>query len=705
MANGKEVHAVKLAELGFHVFPIAPDQKAPPVKDWQKWATRDPAHIVRHWPHPNANIGISTSHGLLVVDVDPAKGGNESLLALELAGHELPPTRTQTTARKGRHLIYSVPQAVKQGADVLGKGLDIRSNGGYIVAAGSTTADGAYAMDETPIAPAPAWLIAKCGAPRAKTTVDYVIERATQYLKTDAPLAVEGTAGDQTTYQVAARVKDFGVLQPVAIALMLEHWNDRCTPPWAPDELDTKVANAYRYGNDAPGIADPSTDFKPVVGEVAPGAALHPFAKLNQEYAFILAGGTGSILWETTDQRGRYCFHLLNKEVFKDKLASHKIRFDDKLKPLTTAWLESEERRSYDGLIFEPGRDMGPRWYNMWRGYATTPADSATHPMVERWKEHLLHNICGGVEPLAQWLTGWLAHLIQRPYEKPLVAIVFKGSKGVGKNAMIERVGHLLGPHALVTSRRRYLVSNFTMHLQKCLLFVLDEAFWSGDKEAEGVVKDLITGSEHLIEPKGKESYTVRNLTRIVVIGNEDWLVPASYDERRWAVFNVGDGRKQDKLYFEEMRHGLDNQGGNAHLLRYLLDFDLASVDINAAPDTDELANQKHASLDPFPRWWHNCLREGRLLGGDFEANWPREVGSERFRQAFQRYARENGMGRYLPDDRSMGHSMKKFVPSVTRGRMSKQADGSQPYTYKLPELDKARAEWGRYIGHEVSWE
>jgi hypothetical protein len=46
-------------------------------------------------------------------------------------------------------------------------------------------------------------------------------------------------------------------------------------------------------------------------------------------------------------------------------------------------------------------------------------------------------------------------------------------------------------------------------------MFALDEAFWSGDKQAEGTLKDLITGRDHVIEHKGKEPYTVANKTRV----------------------------------------------------------------------------------------------------------------------------------------------------------------------------------------------
>src|SRR3990172_5586745 len=108
-------HALALAARGFHVFPLAPGQKAPPlIKDFPNIATRIPGQI-RHWwsQWPTANIGISTTHfkddaALLVVDVDQKgeKDGTTELLRLELEGWELPDTYTQYTISGGRHLVY-----------------------------------------------------------------------------------------------------------------------------------------------------------------------------------------------------------------------------------------------------------------------------------------------------------------------------------------------------------------------------------------------------------------------------------------------------------------------------------------------------------------------------------------------------------------------------------------------------------------------
>jgi hypothetical protein len=264
----------------------------------------------------------------------------------------------------------------------------------------------------------------------------------------------------------------------------------------------------------------------------------------------------------------------------------------------------------------------------------------------------------------------------------------------------VERVGHLFGGHFLLTSNRRYLLGNFNGHLENCILFVLDEAFWSGDKQAAGTLKDLITGQHHVIEHKGKEPYTVDNRTRVAIIGNEDWIVPASHDERRFAVFDVGDGRKQDRAFFRQMREGMD-RGGYRLLLRYLQNFSLEGIDLDAAPATAALADQKHATLEPIQGWWLECLTAGTILGGDFSGGWPEQVECVRFREAFYRYSRGRSVRSRLPGDRDIGVQIKQCVDAVHK----KVRVGAEfPWFYLFPPLDKARDQWDKYIGHSVDW-
>ena len=175
--------------------------------------------------------------------------------------------------------------------------------------------------------------------------------------------------------------------------------------------------------------------------------------------------------------------------------------------------------------MFAPQQDFGPRWYNLWRGFTVQPAHTGTGIAKtgrDLWLEHIRRNVCSDDPNQFDWFMGYVAHMVQRPSAKPLTSIVMRGGKGVGKNAALWPLQEILGKHGLLVSDKRYLTGNFNSHLENCLLLVLDEAFWSGEKQTEGILKHLITGDKHVIERKGVEPYAVDNLTRVVILGNGD---------------------------------------------------------------------------------------------------------------------------------------------------------------------------------------
>lgn len=740
-------HAIALAGAGFHVFPLAPGSKLPIIDDFPHRATDDAEQIRRWWTCPVMgieqpyNIGISTTrHGdgqaLLVIDVDNKKGrkGDETLLALDISGNDLPTTLEQRTPTGGRHLVYLAPHPCKQGAGVLGEGLDIRSRGGFIVGAGSAVAAGEYGIAvDAPLAPAPQWLIDRCGhdvsrGPASRDGLgnhhhdgrsadrERAERRAAHYLAHEAPASEPGEHND-AAYRVAARCKDLGVVEPDCLALLIEHWLPRCEGAlWSDEALTAVIANAYRYGQVPEGALAPEVQFAPAADpppDAVADAGLHPFDRLNEEFAFVIAGGGHHVLWETRNAAGDFTLEHLAESSFHRKFASWKMTLGDgETAPVTKLWMGSAERRSFDGICFRPGQPAPKQFYNLWRGFAWAPLAKGEQPSKEAqasldaFLEHARENVAGGDEWLMRWLIGYFAHLVQRPWEKPLVALVFKGAKGVGKNALIERVGALLGDHFMLASNRRYLVGNFNGHMENLLLFALDEAFWSGDKQAEGTLKDLVTGKWQIIEHKNEKPYRVENCLRVAVLGNEDWLVPASHDERRFAVYLVGDRRKQDRAFFQAMREGME-RGGYRLLLRFLLDYDLTGIDVNEAPATAALLEQKQHSLEPFHQWWLECLTDGRLVEVDF-SGWPAVIEKDRMREGFSRYFRRRNIRSRFPTDVQIGKQLKQALPALDGSAKLKSTVGdvdSWTNAYKFPDLATARAAWDRFMGHAGEWQ
>lgn len=718
--------ALELARAGYFVFPLLPGKKTPAIPGFPSRASRDEKVISDWWTDPvmggeqGYNIGISTTvfgegQRLLVLDVDKKGGrdGGKSLEALLLEEGPLPVTARVRTPTGGEHFIFTAGTDCRQTAGELGVGLDTRGRGGYIVAAGSEVGGVAYEWltDTRDPKPAPLWLVERLahpteteadaqtavGEPTAPVDIKVAVARAVQMLET-ATVVPEGYR-NHSGYAMAAKLKDLGVPQETCAELMSSHW--KCEPPLGSAELVSLVRSVFLYGQLEAGVDAPERQFTPVPPAAENNDGEHPFDILNRNFAFVSTDEEGGVVWETTDAEGRDEVRHLTLSAFHKLFAPKTLTVGKKTQSLTEAWMKSDRRRAYDGFCFRPEQDTPPRFYNLWRGFSVKPAPGP-HPAVDLFLEHLLKNVCQDDAPLFNWLVDFFAHLIQRPWDKPRVALVFSGGKGVGKSVILQIVGSLLGSHFAAVANRRYLTSNFNSHLESCLLLGLEEAFWSGDKSAEGSLKDLITGTTHVIEQKGRAPYVVANCTRVVILGNEAWLAPASHDERRFAVFGVGEARKNDFQFFGSMLSGM-RSGGSGHLLHYLQSRQITS-DINKAPHTEQLLEQKEESLPPVGAWWLECLIEGRLVGSGTPGAWQEEVLSSVFRDAYHRHARDLNYRSWFPDASRFGRQLKNHIP-LWGGRVIRRLPtGGVVSVYKLGTLSECRAAWDAKLGGVRKW-
>ncbi|BCL23016.1 bifunctional DNA primase/polymerase [Streptomyces tuirus] len=182
--------ALQAAARGWYVHPLRPGAKGSALHGertcphtgecagghvkWEQRATTDPDRIRQAWAAGAFNVGIATGpSGLVVVDLDVPKeksgkgssgapDGATSFAALcERAGQPIPLTYTVRTPSGGLHLYYGMPSDVRlfNTARTVAPNVDTRAWGGNIVAAGSTTSQGAYeVINGAPVATLPAWL-------------------------------------------------------------------------------------------------------------------------------------------------------------------------------------------------------------------------------------------------------------------------------------------------------------------------------------------------------------------------------------------------------------------------------------------------------------------------------------------------------------------------------------------------------------------
>ena len=162
-------HARDYAAIGWPVFPCKPHSKAPATRNGFKAATVDPDRIRAWWAdRPDRNLAIATGEraGLVVLDVDPRHAGDAMLDRLLAEHGELPRTVRAETGGGGYHLLFRHPGGfVKSRSNALGRGIDVKADGGYIIAPPSVHPGGGVyrwtiAPTDSDVAEAPSWLLA-----------------------------------------------------------------------------------------------------------------------------------------------------------------------------------------------------------------------------------------------------------------------------------------------------------------------------------------------------------------------------------------------------------------------------------------------------------------------------------------------------------------------------------------------------------------
>lgn len=481
---------------------------------------------------------------------------------------------------------------------------------------------------------------------------------------------------------------------------------------WTPDQTKEWMARAVRAAI-ARGPAVPPDPSAPAEQMEAPfdapgdsvplGAGAEAnyagkdfISQINAKHAVTLVGSRALIMSETVNQWGNPTVKFMAVDAFRAIYANqHQIIGSDNA-PVAKLWLAHPLRRTYpEGVCFAP-QGAPPGYFNLWRGYAVTPNKTGDFSI---FLDHMRTNVADGNEADFNWIMGFFADIIQRPQRKPGTSLVLRGKQGSGKSIVGEVMGVLLGVHHTKITQAKHLTGSFNAHMEACLLLQADEGFWAGDHAAEGVLKDLVTGERQLIERKGIDAVAFTNLLRLLVTSNNDWVVPAGFEERRFAVFDVKDYAMQNTDYFGAMIAQLE-AGGYGALLNYLQEFDLTKVNIRKIPDTAALGDQKVFSLSPEQRWWREILMRGYWRE---DKAWTSDNECTQLWINYIKFCEHIGVRNRLPDSQ-LGKKLREMCPALARTRIP-LGNGARPYHYIFPTLEECRAAFDELIGITPKWE
>ncbi len=236
---------------GWSVVPIRPGGKHPLLR-WEVFQARLPTEAeVREWygRWPEAGVGVVTGRvsGLVVVDVDSAHGGEASLAGLLARYGPLPETAEAATGGGGRHLYFRHPGNELRSRIGMRPGLDLRGDGGLVVAPPSRHPSGrryawraGRAPDDVAMAELPSWLhdLARGRTPRGGHPLSYW-----------RGIVRDGVGEGERNNAVASLTGHLlwhGV-DPDVITELLLCWNAvRCRPPLGEEEVVSTVDSIRR---------------------------------------------------------------------------------------------------------------------------------------------------------------------------------------------------------------------------------------------------------------------------------------------------------------------------------------------------------------------------------------------------------------------------------------------------------------------------
>lgn len=375
-------------------------------------------------------------------------------------------------------------------------------------------------------------------------------------------------------------------------------------------------------------------------------------------------------------------------------------------KPLGEVWLRWANRRQHHSLVFAPGEgeEVGDQ-LNLWRGFGVVPkaGDWA------RMRGHVRNILAGGDGVAADYILRWAAFAVQNPALPAEVALVFRGKKGTGKGLFARALGHMFGQHGLHIGGGRLLTGRFNLHLRDCCLLFADEVEWRGDREAEAAPKVMITEPSLQIEGKGTNSFASPNHLHIVMASNEDWVVPASIDERRFAAFAVSDEAQGNADYFTALVSEMEG-GGLGAMLHDLLAMDLSGWHPRwNIPQTGELMAQKVASLTGAAAVAHDMLMRGEtpLVERD-DGRWPTLHDGAAVFIPTGDLASWAVSRRLLAEARPglaerLGHELRRAAGDGADSKRE-SVQGRQVRGWWLPALPEARRNWAQSRGLSVEW-
>ena len=270
------------------------------------------------------------------------------------------------------------------------------------------------------------------------------------------------------------------------------------------------------------------------------------------------------------------------------------------------SWLKDPNKREYEGLVFMPMKEAPPNKFNLFLGWKYEPVRNDER--MERYL-FLISLLCNHDKVLMEYVLNWMAHKIQRPYDKMGVSLIINGKKGSGKDTPFDRFGEILGHYFYNTGTpENDVFSSFNGMLKNNLLVKIEEGNFATNSANESKLKHYITAEEISVQHKGKDQIRVHNSTDFVFTCNETIAIVMTDDERRWCCIKNSDEKRGDRAFWNETNVLLRHPDAYKAMMWYFLNRDISAFDPKEYPDTEYQQDMKEAFMPVHAQWFRQWI-------------------------------------------------------------------------------------------------
>ena len=416
---------------------------------------------------------------------------------------------------------------------------------------------------------------------------------------------------------------------------------------------------------------------------------------LNKDHIFINAVGGKSMIthfvWSEVTEREELEFITL--DTFKSMYANEAMpshRHKDSNITLGQWWIEHPKRRTLKGVVFDPSKPEEWNGYlNLWKGFGVTPKKGSWR----HTKKHIWKILSNGNAEKFKYFIKWLAWTVQNPHERAEVAVIFTGKKGAGKGFMFNQFVIIFGKHGMSVSDKSRFAGRFTAHFRSLSFLFADEVYHPREREIEGRINAMITEPFIDTESKNLNAVAARNRLHIAMATNNEMVISAGNDERRYYINKVSDvytrGKAERiviKRYFDRIWKEMDN-GGREAMLFDLLNYNLKGwhprQDI---PQTEELNKQRKLSLSALDNAIKTLFEDGVFKGDNVEDVF--KINATNLRETLEEI--EPSVERF---------SSSKIADAIKELGAERKRWGSKGSMWNFPRLKICRKNWDEKYG------